>query len=467
MATYAFGPYRITDEPDFDGLFEFIGPFPLLEDPGVPGIYAMDFPFSESPPGLIDITGETGVSDTGDLDDFVLSGRPNDWPTEGEMHFRLIDTMLGTLDMSCDTGYVVRSYDLGFPEVREVSYPATLDDGTFDVTTYVGARSVSLDMVLRNTPDINALRAPTQSEAQMRDELLKFLSPSRRPIMLFSEHGDDRVRMMMLRGADAPISVSQPRFNSVSVSWRAPKGLIESVDTHVARISFNEELDAEYHIHTINRGTVPAHWQLRISGDLESPHLSIGDLHLWLNYHLEPADIITIDSRTRTVRVGDTPVGYRYLDDKSDWFRIPPGEQVIDFSHSAVPRLGYPYAVWQPDASPASAADSAWAAIETTNVTTTHLPSAATFPNLASLKANITYGDGHYAGPEFEPGNYIRIGDTSQAWYNGSIWAAGYKPYNNPSPIGAPPWIWSPAIDDETGEPVTSLVELTYREMFL
>jgi hypothetical protein len=421
-------------------------------------------PYGVEPYGGTDEDGD-GFVDT--FEDVILSGRPEDWPAPGEMHFRLSDATLGNLDLSCDTGYIVRSYDLGFPEVREVSYAATLDDGTFDVTAFVGARSVSLDIVLRAT-DVSGHPLPSgPSETRMRDDLLKYLSPALRPVLMFSEHGDDRVRAIVLRGSDAPISVSQPQFNSVSVSWRAPRGMIENTDVHRAYFTFDELLSAEYTILTENKGTVPAHWQLQISGDLESPHISIGDLHLWLNYHIEPAGVITIDSRTRTVRIGNVPVGYRYLDDKSDWFRIPPGFQEIHFSHDAVPRLGLPYAYWQPDASSVSASHTAWAAIAISNVTATHLPSASSFGSLAALKANPTSGDGHYGGPAFGPGNYVVLGDTSQAWYNSAIWIAGYMPYDNPSPIGAPPWIWTPSVDDGTGEPVVGEVTLTYRELYL
>lgn len=408
------------------------------------------------------------MSDTTIIEEENIDKRPLDWPEPGEMHFRLTDTLLGILNLSCDTGYVVRTYEFGFPTVREVTYSNSLDDGNFDVTAFFGPRAVTLDMVLRNTPSVDGTGTPIATEAELRDQLMKFLSPARRPILMFSEHGDSRVRTLMLRGSDAPFAVARPRFNELSASWVAPHGVIENIDLKQFYFTFSEEnLEATYILRAHNKGTTPSHWTMTINGDLESPQLQLGNQRLWLNFHVEPRNIVTIDSRSKTVRIGNQLVGYRYLDDQSDWFRIPPGDQDIIFTHTAIPREGLPYAYWQPDDSAASRAEAHWAAVSTTNVTATHLPNAATFGNLLDLKDDPTYGDGFYSGPAFLDGYYVVLGDTSQAWYNGTNWIAGYKPYFNPPPYGAPPWIWTPAIDDDTGEPVVSVVTLTYREAYL
>ena len=49
---------------------------------------------------------------TTDLNDVIVHRHPSNWPPAGEMHFRLADTLFGTktLDLSCDNGYIVRSY---------------------------------------------------------------------------------------------------------------------------------------------------------------------------------------------------------------------------------------------------------------------------------------------------------------------------------------------------------------------
>lgn len=406
------------------------------------------------------------------VEDTIISGRPVNWPVSGEMHFRLVDATLGQLDLSCENGYVVRSYEFGFPELREVVYMNSVDDGTLDDTRFVGSRAVTLDMVLRNTLDIQGRVPMVRSESYMRDQLLKFCSPSVRPVLLFSEHQDDRVRSLMIRGSDAPHAVSREKFNEITASWVAPKGFIENVDTHAAEFTFGEDdLLAEYIVHTINEGTVPAWWTLTIKGNLNSPFIRLGDRELWLNYHITSDAVVVIDSRTRTVRINGNPVGYRYLDDRSDWFRIPPGEQFISFSHLSMPRSGLPYAYWQPDPLVTEHdGPTQWATVTSNNIssTVTMTPPPSSYANLPTLKIDPVNGDGHFAHPEqFVPGAYIRLGDTTQAWYNGAIWAAGFRPYENED--GAPPWIWTPDVPTGGGgvEPVTSTVTLSYREQFL
>jgi hypothetical protein len=428
-----------------------------------------------------------------DLNDTIVRRHPSNWPSPGEMHFRLVDSLLGTLDLSCDSGYVVRSYELGSPEMREVTYANSLDDGNFDVTAFIGPRAVTLDMVLRNTPGINGTGTPTQSESQMRDAILRYLSPLRRPSLFFSEHGDtyvdalgqewSRVRYLTLRGQDAPISVSRPQFNELSMSWVAPTGLIENFDYHQAVIQFTEEdLDAEYRIHTNNMGSHAAWWTLTIDGDLESPQIELdGRLRLWLNYHIEEPNTIVIDSRTKTVKIGNNFVGYRYLDDRSDWFRIPPGNHVITLTHKSVQRSGLPYARWEPlnTTVPAPAGITAWVKLTIDDVEDNpdfilnFNPDA--FADLFTLKNDLTHGDRKYYGHEFQPGDYILLADNSQAWFDGvpragstapdstGVWAAGHRPITSTTDR----YIWTPSIDDATGEPVRSQVSLTYSEMYL
>lgn len=48
--------------------------------------------------------------------------------------------------------------------------------------------------------------------------------------------------------------------------------------------------------------------------------------------------------------------------------------------------------------------------------------------NLAALKADATYGDGDYAGAAFTQGQFVRLGDNSQAYYASNVWSAGTTP---------------------------------------
>ena len=308
-------------------------------------------------PGSRAVVAPRALGDPGEpIPTVTISGRPVDWPVDpGKMHFRLQDAYLGKLDLSCDTGYVVREYDFGFPAVRDVVYDNSLDDGTYDLTRYVGDRAVSLDIVLRPTATSSSL-ALVRSEPVMRDELLRFAHPTVRPLLVFSEFGDgDRVRYLMLRGADASYAVSQPRFNEISVSWRAPRAYIQSFDIIYARLMFApEKLNQTYTVDVYNPGTAPAHWSMHVEGELSNPRITLNNPvdgnTLWVKYPLTlTGPSVDIDSYTKSVLVGGVLTGYRYLDDRSVWFRIPPGHSTLTLTHDGPARAGYPFARWQPD----------------------------------------------------------------------------------------------------------------------
>src|SRR5580765_1940614 len=102
---------------------------------------------------------------------------PPEWPPPGKMHFRLLQDRLGALDLHCDEGYVVNAYNLGFPEIREVKLPNSLDDGTFDVTRFYGARVVSMDVTLKSHTGITPVSPYIAPESVLRDKLMGYLYP--------------------------------------------------------------------------------------------------------------------------------------------------------------------------------------------------------------------------------------------------------------------------------------------------
>lgn len=276
---------------------------------------------------------------------------PADWPVApGVMHFRLEDPVLGRLDLSCENGYVVRTYDFAPPVVREVVYNNSFDDGTHDFTRFIGSRAVNLDIVLRPTQNINGTGAQF-SEPAMRDALLAYAHPGRRPRLTFSEHGDDRVKQVDLRAADFSAAVTQPRFNTMSMSWVAPRGVIESSwESCVTR--YIGETAGAMEIPVINRGNTNAHWTMSINGELQQPKLYLDDdvdNALELEYNVDLGGSVTISSYNRSVLIAGEKTGYRYLSDNSTWFTIPPGSHTITFETIETTRVGYPFGKWEDD----------------------------------------------------------------------------------------------------------------------
>lgn len=338
---------------------------------------------------------------------------PTGWPEPGKMHFRLVDYELGQLDLTCENGYCVNEYDLGFPEVREVAYPNSLDDGTLDVTQFIGARTVNLQITLRNRNSVTGVGPKIASERELRDRLLAFLHPKRRPLLLFTEHEDDLVRQIQLRGSEAGIPVARGRYNQLSVSWVAPLGIIESYQQHCEILYMNQAQDTL--LATVqNRGNVPAHWRMRLEGEIVNPSLGIGSDVVKLNYQATVGSITEIDSFAKTVRIDGRRVGFKFLDDKSRWFQVPPGSALLSLQHDAIARTGRPWAFWQNDGGN---------------------------PPLGALPNGMTRS----------PTNW---GDAGPTW--------------NPDPKLSPPWAWTPDRDPNTPDtPAMTVATVCWRDAWI
>jgi hypothetical protein len=273
---------------------------------------------------------------------------PIDWPEPGKMHFRLQNDRLGRLDLDCDSGYVVTAYDLGHPEVREVRNPNSLDNGSFDNTRYYGARSITLDVTLKPHSGVDKTSAFIASEAQLRDRLLAFTNPGVRSALLLSEHQDNRVKQVLIRGADLSGGVTRQNYNKLSVSWLAPRGVLLSYDRRCYPFSFGADTADTQTITIINEGTVSSHWVATLTGEAVKPRLILNDTEvLQLDYTSEPGDTIIIDSFSRSVSVNGQQVGFKYVADNASWFQIPPGISELTIEQDTYTVEGYPYAYWQ------------------------------------------------------------------------------------------------------------------------
>jgi hypothetical protein len=274
---------------------------------------------------------------------------PPEWPAPGKMHFRLLHDRLGRLDLDCDHGYVVTAYDLGFPDIRNVSINNSLDHGTFDVTRFFGARAVSLDVTLKPHTGLTPASSKIAPESMLRDKLTGYLYPGIRPTLVFSEHGDNRVRQILLRGDSASFAVSRPDYNELNVSWIAPRGTFYSYDERCYLFRFGETSGEFMDLTIVNEGTVPVDWRASVSGWSIHPKLTLnGTETLSVEYDAEPGDVIILDSYSRTITINGVPASYTYAGDASHWFQIPPGISTLRVEHKGgVSAFGYPYARWQ------------------------------------------------------------------------------------------------------------------------
>ena len=106
-----------------------------------------------------------------------------------------------------------------------------------------------------------------------------------------------------------------------------------------------------------NEGNIGADWEVTIVGEMAKPEFGVdGDptMNLQLDYVATRGDTIVIRSHDRSVLVNGKPIGYKYVNDKSRWFRIPPGLHQFNVVHHGVIAEGgqWPDGAWAPDPSP-------------------------------------------------------------------------------------------------------------------
>jgi Siphovirus-type tail component, C-terminal domain len=331
---------------------------------------------------------------------------PSGWPAPGKMHFRLQEPHLGSIDLDCDGGYVVTSYDLGFPVIREVAMNNSLDDGTYDLTQYIGNRAITLEITLKTHKGINQSSQHIAAESVLRDRLLRFCHPRARPVLVFSEHGDDRVKQAMMRASQGSIAVGQKYYNKLSLSWVAPRGAFVSWDQRCYTTIFDSTTPDTQTVQIFNAGSAPATWTAHLSGEAVKPRFILnGHTILEMDFDSKHGDVIHIDSFSRSVQINGNQAGYTYVNDNSEWWMVPPGYSTLTVEQDGASLEGYPLAFWQP------------------------------------------------GGTGREPTN----------------WAIppGTTPPNNPSPAGAPPWSWTTEVDPNTGLPGFAQVDFCFYDTFV
>lgn len=245
-------------------------------------------------------------------------------------------------------GYVVTGWTVGFPAVRAVARGRALGDGVVDSSRYVGERSISFNIVLdtsKTDPQTNV------------DKLTPYLSPRRRPRLHWTIPGSTMERSAIVRGADAPLQIAGKQLHVVTASWVAPNGVLESPDENIVTInpSGDSEDGRTYDLTfnrtyppspglgeriVTNRGNTVADWKATIFGATTNPRLIVNGVTINFNRNgglgLAAAQLVTLDSRERTVLYNDDPIESRY--DKvnfTDWswdqVRLEPGENIVRF----------------------------------------------------------------------------------------------------------------------------------------
>lgn len=259
---------------------------------------------------------------------------------------------LGRLDLDCADGFVVSSFSIGYPNVREVVINKSLADGTIDTSTYVGARAVTIALRLDNT---GCEGFKTQD---LIDLVSPYLSPRIRPTLVYTidknSTDPNHVRSLLLRGVDAPLTVDSPKALTLVCQWVSAESFTSALDETcaVATLTDTEEFGRFYDLDfdrdypfsppvgvtffTPN-GNAPMDWSGTVTSEVTDPVLIVnGVFIIFTGLTLLPGQTLNIDTRNRTIlRNNDVFDSVYGLSNFQDWtwddLRVRPGENYIRF----------------------------------------------------------------------------------------------------------------------------------------
>lgn len=277
------------------------------------------------------------------------------------MSLYLLDDTLGQLDLDCSDGFVVTSFEIGWPQPREVVINRALTDGTIDTTAYLGARAVTVALRL------DQRKMPTQD---LLDLLLPFLSPRYRPQIVWTVQQPNPIdcppyvltpahtRSLRLRGADAPLVIDGPRYQTIVCQWVAQDPYTSALDERceVSNLTGTEEYGRLYDLlfdrnyppsppfgvtYLYPLGNAPMDWVGVITASVDNPIVNInGTSIIFTGLSLIAGQTIYIDTQNRTIlRNNDLSDSVYNLTNFEDWtwddLRLFPGVNAMFFVGTA------------------------------------------------------------------------------------------------------------------------------------
>ena len=135
------------------------------------------------------------------------------------MPARLEDTTLGTLYLDTDHGFSGVTIDPGFPTVREDVEDRPNANGTYDGTSLIGARAVTVSALVMGTA--------TTTRRVLVERVRAYCSPARRPVLIWDE-GDGVERRAVLRGSGASAPLQGGLARNLQATWACPSGVLET-----------------------------------------------------------------------------------------------------------------------------------------------------------------------------------------------------------------------------------------------
>jgi hypothetical protein len=233
---------------------------------------------------------------------------------------------LSSLDLTCDEGYVLVSLEIGFPAERPVVRSRALADGVFDESTYLGQRAVTATLRLDHR---------VMTTQALLDRLMPFMSPRRRPLLTWSlPQTPTDFRSLTLRGVDAPLVISGPKYTTIICSWVSegaftldPTVQCETINPSDPPVEGGREYDLEFDrvytplvpvggILVNNAGSAPAHWTMTILASVVDPLVTVGSTQMDYSQNggitLVTGQTLNISTLDRTIYLNNDPSLSRY-----------------------------------------------------------------------------------------------------------------------------------------------------------
>ncbi|HEY2300784.1 MAG TPA: hypothetical protein VGH66_02770 [Acidimicrobiales bacterium] len=258
-------------------------------------------------------------------------------------------------------GFAIEQVDIGYPTPRDDTSAIPDRDGEWDDTAWFGARAVT----------INGTVVPSAygSRSTVLDALAPFLAASARPTLTYQIDGDVAARYLRVRATALSAPHSNPAVTAFQLAWRAPDPIAYGTAMNqvslipVSSLAGRTYTTPQGAAITATSGFTPPRYYPAISGALQVDAVNLGALNsapliqisgvcsnpaMWNDtvgavfvvgtdaqpLNLRAGEVLTIDTRARTVYLGGDPnnTRYNFVDfSQSVWWALIPGSNQLRF----------------------------------------------------------------------------------------------------------------------------------------
>jgi hypothetical protein len=245
------------------------------------------------------------------------------------------------LNLGIDESFILRSLDLGFPEVRDFAEAIPGMDGEVDTTAHVGARAITAEVTVSQS-----------GTGPLVDRLAAVMHPGARYWLYVGRTDWPGERRILARGAS--FACPPGSIRTAQMGFRCPSGLLEDAQEQSVTLapqgqpaggmsfpvsfsmSFDPGLVPGAALITVG-GTVPVAPVIDIYGPCTDPLVRVVNTgaQMRLRGDIAAGDFVRIDTAARTILRNNDPnySVYGQLDfASSSWPTLPVGQMWVVFS---------------------------------------------------------------------------------------------------------------------------------------